>query len=141
MVTCARRPSAESHFGDIDTEAPSTFIPPISTQDFIGTLFDSYTLVHSHGTSSASLSYSTPSPARPTMTDSPPYDDILGDESFAPLKRNHACLQCKKRKVKCDAVSSRRVQAFWRTLIRSSSRLVPRVSDRTHTLSEPPTGT
>ncbi|ORX37390.1 hypothetical protein BD324DRAFT_446614 [Kockovaella imperatae] len=26
------------------------------------------------------------------------------DDKFAPLKRNHACLQCKKRKVKCDAI-------------------------------------
>ncbi|GMK56536.1 hypothetical protein CspeluHIS016_0303760 [Cutaneotrichosporon spelunceum] len=33
-----------------------------------------------------------------------PYDDILEDETLAPLKRNHACLQCKRRKVKCDAV-------------------------------------
>lgn len=32
-------------------------------------------------------------------------DNILDDDSLAPLKRNHACLQCKKRKVKCDAVS------------------------------------
>ena len=40
------------------------------------------------------------------MDTTPPYDDdILDDENFAPLKRNHACLQCKKRKVKCDAVS------------------------------------
>ncbi|WRT64339.1 uncharacterized protein IL334_001271 [Kwoniella shivajii] len=37
------------------------------------------------------------------MNPTPPYDDILGDETLAPLKRNHACLQCKKRKVKCDA--------------------------------------
>jgi hypothetical protein len=34
----------------------------------------------------------------------PPYEGVLGDDTFAPLKRNHACLQCKKRKVKCDAV-------------------------------------
>ncbi|KAK8866110.1 hypothetical protein IAR55_001261 [Kwoniella newhampshirensis] len=32
------------------------------------------------------------------------YDGILDDETLAPLKRNHACLQCKKRKVKCDAI-------------------------------------
>ena len=32
------------------------------------------------------------------------YNDILDDETLAPLKRNHACHQCKKRKVKCDAV-------------------------------------
>ncbi|WVQ97615.1 hypothetical protein IAU59_004729 [Kwoniella sp. CBS 9459] len=38
------------------------------------------------------------------MSPTPPYDDILDDETLAPLKRNHACLQCKKRKVKCDAV-------------------------------------
>ncbi|KAL1406004.1 hypothetical protein Q8F55_007687 [Vanrija albida] len=38
------------------------------------------------------------------MEQSPPYEDILDDETLAPLKRNHACLQCKKRKVKCDAV-------------------------------------
>ncbi|WWC99861.1 hypothetical protein V866_006770 [Kwoniella sp. B9012] len=37
------------------------------------------------------------------MDPTPPYDDILDDETLAPLKRNHACLQCKKRKVKCDA--------------------------------------
>ncbi|WWC66231.1 uncharacterized protein I206_100132 [Kwoniella pini CBS 10737] len=37
------------------------------------------------------------------MNPTPPYDDILEDETLAPLKRNHACLQCKKRKVKCDA--------------------------------------
>jgi hypothetical protein len=30
--------------------------------------------------------------------------DMLEDDTLAPLKRNHACLQCKKRKVKCDAV-------------------------------------
>jgi len=30
--------------------------------------------------------------------------DMLEDDALAPLKRNHACLQCKKRKVKCDAV-------------------------------------
>ena len=30
--------------------------------------------------------------------------DMLDDDALAPLKRNHACLQCKKRKVKCDAV-------------------------------------
>ena len=35
-----------------------------------------------------------------------PYDHLLEDETLAPLKRNQACLQCKKRKVKCDAVSS-----------------------------------
>lgn len=29
----------------------------------------------------------------------------LLDDTLQPLKRNHACLQCKKRKVKCDAVS------------------------------------
>jgi len=34
-----------------------------------------------------------------------PYDDILDDDRLAPLKRNQACLQCKKRKVKCDGVS------------------------------------
>ncbi|OCF37649.1 hypothetical protein I316_00776 [Kwoniella heveanensis BCC8398] len=38
------------------------------------------------------------------MSPTPPYDDILDDETLAPLKRNHACLQCKKRKVKCDAI-------------------------------------
>ncbi|CAK9783182.1 hypothetical protein CC85DRAFT_287591 [Cutaneotrichosporon oleaginosum] len=38
------------------------------------------------------------------MQDTAPYDDILEDETLAPLKRNHACLQCKRRKVKCDAV-------------------------------------
>ncbi|WVR06053.1 hypothetical protein IAU60_003081 [Kwoniella sp. DSM 27419] len=38
------------------------------------------------------------------MSPSPPYNDILEDDALAPLKRNHACLQCKKRKVKCDAV-------------------------------------
>jgi hypothetical protein len=38
------------------------------------------------------------------MQATPPYDDILEDETLAPLKRNHACLQCKRRKVKCDAV-------------------------------------
>jgi hypothetical protein len=32
------------------------------------------------------------------------YDNVLEDDALAPLKRNHACLQCKKRKVKCDAV-------------------------------------
>ncbi|KAK4686690.1 hypothetical protein P7C73_g3436, partial [Tremellales sp. Uapishka_1] len=37
------------------------------------------------------------------MDISPPYDDLLDDDNLAPLKRNHACLQCKKRKVKCDA--------------------------------------
>ncbi|WVW82507.1 hypothetical protein I302_104518 [Kwoniella bestiolae CBS 10118] len=37
------------------------------------------------------------------MDPTPPYNDILDDEALAPLKRNHACLQCKKRKVKCDA--------------------------------------
>jgi hypothetical protein len=36
-----------------------------------------------------------------------PYDEAL-DDSIAPLKRNHACLQCKKRKVKCDGVSLER---------------------------------
>lgn len=35
------------------------------------------------------------------------YEGILDDEALAPLKRNHACFQCKKRKVKCDAVSQR----------------------------------
>lgn len=39
------------------------------------------------------------------MDDSEQYDGILEDDALAPLKRNHACLQCKKRKVKCDAVS------------------------------------
>lgn len=43
------------------------------------------------------------------MDITPPYDDILDDANLAPLKRNHACLQCKKRKVKCDAVSGVRV--------------------------------
>ncbi|BEI81130.1 hypothetical protein CcaverHIS002_0202900 [Cutaneotrichosporon cavernicola] len=38
------------------------------------------------------------------MQATPPYDDILEDETLAPLKRNHACLQCKRRKVKCDGV-------------------------------------
>ncbi|TXT08720.1 hypothetical protein VHUM_02848 [Vanrija humicola] len=38
------------------------------------------------------------------MERSPEYEGILDDETLAPLKRNHACLQCKKRKVKCDAV-------------------------------------
>jgi hypothetical protein len=33
------------------------------------------------------------------------YSNMLDDDALAPLKRNHACLQCKKRKVKCDAVS------------------------------------
>ena len=32
------------------------------------------------------------------------FDNLLEDDALAPLKRNHACLQCKKRKVKCDAV-------------------------------------
>ncbi|GFZ45511.1 hypothetical protein JCM24511_03237 [Saitozyma sp. JCM 24511] len=32
------------------------------------------------------------------------YEGILDDEALAPLKRNHACFQCKKRKVKCDAI-------------------------------------
>lgn len=41
----------------------------------------------------------------PTMSASPPIHDFLDDDSLAPLKRNHACLQCKKRKVKCDGVS------------------------------------
>jgi hypothetical protein len=27
------------------------------------------------------------------MQATPPYDDILEDETLAPLKRNHACLQ------------------------------------------------
>ncbi|KAL7419252.1 hypothetical protein Q5752_006089 [Cryptotrichosporon argae] len=36
--------------------------------------------------------------------DLPPAYDVLDDETLAPLKRNHACLQCKKRKVKCDGV-------------------------------------
>lgn len=31
-----------------------------------------------------------------------PHDEILADQSLAPLKRNHACRQCKKRKTKCD---------------------------------------
>ena len=39
------------------------------------------------------------------MSLSPSHDEILDDDSLAPLKRNHACLQCKKRKVKCDGVS------------------------------------
>ncbi|KAE8542809.1 hypothetical protein D1P53_000872 [Cryptococcus gattii VGV] len=30
------------------------------------------------------------------------HDEILADQSLAPLKRNHACRQCKKRKTKCD---------------------------------------
>ncbi|WWD17684.1 hypothetical protein CI109_102125 [Kwoniella shandongensis] len=38
------------------------------------------------------------------MDPNQPYDGILEDETLAPLKRNHACLQCKKRKVKCDAI-------------------------------------
>ncbi|WVQ82757.1 hypothetical protein IAT38_004889 [Cryptococcus sp. DSM 104549] len=33
---------------------------------------------------------------------SPPRDGILDDDALAPLKRNHACKQCKKRKTKCD---------------------------------------
>ncbi|ORY29350.1 hypothetical protein BCR39DRAFT_532444 [Naematelia encephala] len=33
----------------------------------------------------------------------PSFDSLLEDDTFQPLKRNHACLQCKKRKVKCDA--------------------------------------
>ncbi|EIW72570.1 hypothetical protein TREMEDRAFT_36788, partial [Tremella mesenterica DSM 1558] len=38
-----------------------------------------------------------------TSSNAPPsYGDLLDDEALAPLKRNHACLQCKKRKVKCD---------------------------------------
>ena len=31
--------------------------------------------------------------------------DILHDDSLAPLKRNHACLNCKKRKTRCCGVS------------------------------------
>lgn len=35
-----------------------------------------------------------------------PYRDYLELKNFAPLKRNHACLQCRKRKAKCDGVST-----------------------------------
>lgn len=38
------------------------------------------------------------------MSDAP-YSEILADEEFAPLRRNAACHQCKKRKGKCDGVS------------------------------------
>ncbi|WVQ77010.1 hypothetical protein IAR50_006689 [Cryptococcus sp. DSM 104548] len=36
------------------------------------------------------------------QTSTPPQDDILSDQTLAPLKRNHACRQCKRRKTKCD---------------------------------------
>jgi hypothetical protein len=29
-------------------------------------------------------------------------DNVLLDDSFAPLKRNHACLRCKARKIRCN---------------------------------------
>lgn len=76
------------------------------------------------------------------------YDGILEDDALAPLRRNHACLQCKKRKVKCDAVRTHdctfthHAQIYPRHVMYSimltsprSNRHVHRVSDLTLMLS------